>query len=367
MRLALVLRAFGGPGGTEKYAADLAGWLVSVGHEVHVYCGRHHPDLKRPEGLVIHPLSLPRGGFSADRALWALSRDLPLSDFAIVQGFGRTTGHHVYRAGGGVHQQWLAASATSLFRRLKAKLSPMEWWALGVDRAACRQARRVICNSERVAAEVVACHDIPEARVTVVRNGVDSDRFRPDPGLRAQARKRFGGSEGGRIALFMGSGFHRKGLAVAAAAFERVKRPGDRLVVIGRDARAGARVDAIRRRLGSQLVHIGAVDDPECWLPGADATLLPTLYDAAANTTLEAMATGVPPVTSGMDGNSEIVPDPSLVVQDPADVQGFAEALNRAWSSGPGLAVSCRNTALSWTVARNGQAMNQVYEEVRRG
>jgi UDP-glucose:(heptosyl)LPS alpha-1,3-glucosyltransferase len=315
-------------------------------------------------GLHLHCLTLPRRGWAADRALWRASRDLDRTDFAIVQGFGRTTGHDIYRAGGGVHSQWLAASADSPMRRLKHTMSPAQWWALRVDRAACRQARRVICNSERVAAEVVVIHEVSEARVTVVRNGVDPHRFRPDPSRRRRVRARLGGSESGRIALFVGSGFYRKGLGVAVRAFDRVKRPGDRLVVIGRDARATTRITAARRILGEQLVHLGEVDDPETWLAGADATILPTRYDAAANTTLEAMACGVPPVTSRMDGNCEVVPDDTLVVADPTDVDGFAHALHHAWSAGPQLGVACRETALAWSISRNGEAMNRIYGEV---
>jgi UDP-glucose:(heptosyl)LPS alpha-1,3-glucosyltransferase len=126
--------------------------------------------------------------------------------------------------------------------------------------------------------------------------------------------------------------------------------------VMGHDARAAAHLP---RGLGDRLVVHGAEGAPERWLPGADATILPTLYDPAANSTLEALACDVPPITSGRDGNAEIHPDPHLVVADPRDVGGFAAAIERAWSEpAPG---RWRAAAEPWTIARNAERMIEHY------
>ncbi|MBA2321923.1 MAG: glycosyltransferase, partial [Deltaproteobacteria bacterium] len=106
------------------------------------------------------------------------------------------------------------------------------------------------------------------------------------------------------------------------------------------------------------LVH-GPEAHPERWLPGADATILPTRYDPAANSTVEALACDVPPITSARDGASEIVPDPRLVVADPGDVDGFAAAIRLAW----GLPHDgrWRAAAAPWTVGRNADRMIEIY------
>jgi len=216
------------------------------------------------------------------------------------------------------------------------------------------------------ARDVCAAYGIPEDRVRVVRNGVDGTRFRPSPERRRSARAAWRVPEGGRVALFLANGFHRKGLPVAARAFARVAGARDRLVVIGGDAHARRMLSPWARKLGDRLVVQGPAPQPERWLPGADATVLPTRYDAAANTTLEALACGVPPVTSGRDGNAEVVPDPGLVVDDPADVAGFAAALSHAWST-PGLGPGCRRAAEAWPVSRNGEALEALYWELVDG
>lgn len=368
MRIAFVLRSFGGPGGTEKYAADLAGFLAGEGVRVVVHCVRADPAAVEASGVTVRRLPGEQRGWAGERAFLLATRSIDHSGADLVQGFGRTVDHDVYRAGGGVHAAWLAAEgADSWSRWLRGKLSPRERWALAVDREAMTAARVVVCNSAFAAEQVVRIHGLPEARVRVVRNGVDGERFSADPEARAAARQHWGVPENGRVALFLGTGFHRKGLATAVQAFARVAGPADRLVVIGRDARAARRLQQARGRLGDRLVAHGAVVDPERWIPGADATILPTRYDAAANTTLEALSCGVPPVTSAQDGSAEVVPDPALVVEHPADAEGFAAALGHAWQGGPGLALRCREAAAEWTVARNGKTMLRVYRELIDG
>src|SRR5690606_30301299 len=190
-------------------------------------------------------------------------------------------------------------------------------------------------------------------------------RFRRDPDRRRAARAAWGVPDEGRVALFLGNGFRRKGLAVAGRAFARVAGPDDRFVVAGADAHAARWLRPLSRALGDRLIVLGRVADPEAVLPGADATLLPTRYDAAANTTLEALACGVPPVTSSRDGNAALLPDPALVVEDPEDMEAFARALSHAWESG--VAAGCRRAAEHWPVSRNGEAMEALYQELVDG
>jgi UDP-glucose:(heptosyl)LPS alpha-1,3-glucosyltransferase len=83
-----------------------------------------------------------------------------------------------------------------------------------------------------------------------------------------------------------------------------------------------------------RLVLEGPRRDPEALLPDFDVLVLPTRYDPFANATLEALACGVPVVTSARNGAAAILPEPWMVVDDPDDAPGFAAALERALHSG---------------------------------
>jgi UDP-glucose:(heptosyl)LPS alpha-1,3-glucosyltransferase len=348
VKLGFVVQRWGLGGGTEGYAVGLARALAEAGHHVTVLCAAD--DLGAAQGIAVERIALFRGGLRGRLAFaWAAS-DLVRGRFDLVQGFGRTLGHDVFRAGGGVHAAWLAASGTP-WRRW----SPVEAAEAWLDRRALESARVVVCNSEMAAADVFRL--TRARRVEVVRNGVDLARFRPDPLRRAQARAAWGAD--GRVLLFFGSGFRRKGLAVAAEAFRRVAGPSDRFVVMGDDAHAAHHLAGPRSALGTRLVVHGPERAPEHWIPGADATILPTRYDPAANATLEALACGVPAVTSGRDGAAEIVPEPRWIVRDPGDVEGFAAAVDAAW--GVLARDRCRAAAEPWTIARNAARMLRIY------
>ena len=367
MRVALVHTRFGGIGGTEGYIVQVSRFLVEAGHAVDVWCLGGDRDYADSLGVRLVCEEEGRGFQHADRRIYTWSRSISRDDYDVIHGSGRCARHDVFRAGGGVHDVWLRQRDSSVWSKILAAFRYSDRWASKVDRAAVTQARRVVCNSVRVSQEMRVVHGVSKERSVVIRNGVDRKRFQLSGVARAAARERIGVPSGGRVALFLGNGFRRKGLAVATQAFARVSGPRDRLVILGRDAHARRWLAPARRQLGQRLVVVGPVADPETWLVGADATVLPTLYDAAANSTLESLAAGVPAVTSAMDGSSEVVPEPALVVTDPRDVAGFSDALDHAWQGGAELSDRCRDAVAAQTWEACGQALLKVYAEVTHG
>ncbi len=353
LRVALIVGRLGGDGGTEGQAWHCATGLAARGHDVVVYA---QSGAQPPGASLRAVLPAGRGVLGVIRLVRAVGR-LRLDGYDVAQSFVRVPGATIHRAGGGAHAAWMRARG-GLPR-------PLDLATLAAERRAMRDARIVLCNSEMAARDVREAHGLGADRVRVVRNGVDLARFRPDAARRAAARAVWGVPDGGRVALFAGHGFRRKGLDVAALAFRRAAGARDRLVVLGRDAHARARLAAIRRDLGERLIVLGPRADPESWMPGADAVILPTRYDPAANTTLEALACGVPAITSGRDGAAEIVPDPHLVVADPRDVSGFTDALGHAWGSGSSDA--WRAAAEAWPGSRMTAQLETIYRELVYG
>jgi glycosyltransferase involved in cell wall biosynthesis len=333
-------------GGTGGYAGRLWRGLEATGDEVFVWAVRpgSFPGVRR----IRVPWTHGAGARWGAAALWRWQG----IEADVVHALGRFPGAPIYRAGGGVHESWMAArgGGASWRDRIEARL----------DAATARAADVVVCNSAKVAGEMEGRLRIDAARLRVVRSGVDLARFTPSVALRARAREAWRVPERGRVLLFFGHGFARKGLEVAAAAFARVAAKADRFVVIGEDPDADAFRARVAGVLGERVVWMGAIGDAERWLPGADATILPTRYDAAANTTLEALACDVPAITSGQDGNGEIVPE-GLCVRDPGDVVGFAAAIDAAWA---GVYVGrCRAAAEVWPAVRNVMETKRVYQE----
>lgn len=343
MRIALVHRGFSERGGCERFGLGFARYLVERQHEVDLWCVAAEG---APARARVRTLSAGgRGRIWKMLSLWRAAGQIPVHDYDVVLGLGRTPGHQLYRAGGGCHRAWVEESGWSLADLVELRL----------DREAVMSARRVVANSHMAGAELQRWYGLPAERLTVIHNGVDLDRFTPsrtDP-LPVP----------GPALVFLGNGFHRKGLETAIRALTEL--PGLHLAVVGADPRP-RRFLGLAQRLGlTDRVHlIGPRPHPERWLPGAAALILPTRYDPFANVVLEALACGVPAITSGRNGASEILPEPWMSVPDPADAPAFARAVERALQD-PRLRDRCRAAAESHPASAAYAHLLHVAEECR--
>lgn len=146
-------------------------------------------------------------------------------------------------------------------------------------------------------------------RLHVMRNGVDLQRFRPQP--RAQARAALGLS-GDPLLLSVGNLVALKGheLVIDALAELLPTRPGARLVVVGAGPlRESLAAHARARGLAAQVRFAGAIPNTEMlsWYSAADALVLASSREGWPNVLLEAMACGTPVVATDVGGIPEIV------------------------------------------------------------
>lgn len=353
MKVALVIRKFAPAGGAERACANLARGLMARGHEVHVFAREIAP----LEGIRPHPT--PREGASVRSSFGAKARRLLQEEsFDIIHSFTRTFHQDILRLGGGIHKEYLAQTdkAYSWAGRLWRKLRPKERVELRLEEMGLMPgaSRLVVAVSKRVKDEAVRHYKVDEERIRVIYNGVDGERFKPDPGARAQTREQIGFGRDDYVLLFCGTGFRRKGLAYAVAAVDRV--PSARLLVAGE---------------GSPLPHprvtyLGRQSDVAPLYAAADALILPTLYDPFPNVCLEAMAAGIPIIVSRVAGPSEIVDGDSLVVEDPTNVDTLAEAVRRLEDppTRKSMGEAARKKALEFTLDRTLEANLGVYGEI---
>ena len=332
-RIALVRSRYDPAGGAERFVQQAIAALRSEGVALTIVT-RHWPG-HDGSALVIDPFHV--GSLWRDASVArAVCREVARRRFDLVQSHERIACCDVYRAGDGVHAQWLEerARVQGPLRALATRLDPHHRYLLAAERAlfTAPRLRAVICNSEMVRREIAERFDTPRERLQLIRNAVDASAFNPGlrTEMRAAVRQQLGIPAQAHVALHVGSGFERKGVA---AMLESVARAGGErwALVVGRDKRT-SRYAALAGRLGiaGRTRFLGAVSDVRPYYAAADSFVLATLYDPQPNAALEAMACGLPVVTTPKCGVAELLEEGETgFVRDALDVPGIAAVLER--------------------------------------
>jgi UDP-glucose:(heptosyl)LPS alpha-1,3-glucosyltransferase len=283
----------------------------------------------------------------------------------IVQSHERTLSQDVYRAGEGSHRAYLDSDGGRGGRAVYHRT------VLALERRVFARTPRIVAIARRGQQEIGRDYGVAPARIRVVYNGVDLGRFHP--GLagchRERARREVGLEAGAFAMLFVGSGYERKGLATAIGALAELDDPTARLLVVGKGRAAPYREQAARRGVHDRIVWLGARSDTERWYGTADVVVLPTRYEPFGNVHLEALASGVPVVTSTLAGGAELIQEGvNGFAVNPRDPAAVAEAVGRVRAAGPGsMSEAARCSAEPFTFGAQAARFIAIYRELCAG
>ena len=360
MKILIIARPFSVHGGVETATSGLIGALVAHGHEVHRAGPGRQP---AHAGVTDHRLPLPPlpAPLRALALAAAAARVAGARGWDVVQSHERTLRQDIYRAGEGSHRAYLEAVAPATSRRLRHRVM------LALERRVFARTPEIVAISRAGRDEIARLHGVPEERLSVVYNGVDLERFHPRlrdahrAGARAEARV----PPDAWMLLFAGSGFPRKGLDVALGALRALADNTARLVVIGRGDVGPYRARARELGVEGRVVWLGVRPDIERWYAAADVLVLPTRYEPFGNVHLEALATGLPVVTSRVAGGAEVVDPRCGAAVDARSPDEFAGAVARLRAR-PAAEVraAARAAAEPFTFARQVSELERLYKRV---
>ena len=186
-----------------------------------------------------------------------------------------------------------------------------------------------VAVSARVSADLQRHYHVPASRIRVIPNGIDVERFQPDPIARQTIRQEFGIPDDARLIVFVGHEFRRKGLAPAIGALERLGGNA-RLLVVGSDNPAPYRKLAVTA--GDRLLFAGPRHDMAAIYAAADALVLPTSYETFSLVCMEAMACGAPAFATRVGGIEDYLQDGINGYTITLDPQDIASKLELAFS-----------------------------------
>jgi len=294
VRIALVRQRVGfGLGGAENYVAQFAQELQRQGHEVTIiadYCDLSGVKFKRAPVLG-------RGSIAKNLSFFFMVRRiLKQESFDLVYSCARTAPCDLLRISDPLHAAWLELGYRFGTPRIRA-LRPRHRTLLWLEKQSIQQARLgLVTNSQLVKRQVRTYYGVPEEKIFVLYNGVDFSRFNLSWRQKRKRWRKELSLSGKKVLLFVGHDWRRKGLDLVQKILPRL--PYETLLLV-----AGG--PALRARQGIRF--LGRVRQVEKLYAASDLLVLPTRYDPFSNVVLEALACGLPVVTSPLNGASEII------------------------------------------------------------
>ena len=340
MKIAIIRQRYNPYGGAERFVERALGALAGEGAAVTLITRNWSGALSEGfKQITCDPrYSRLLGGRAArDRSFAACAQaEMAKGDFDITQSHERIPGCMIFRAGDGVHAAWLAhrARVLSPLQRLSQRWSPYHRYVVNSEKAMFEHPalQAVICNSQMVADEIWRYYRVDRSKLKVIYNRVDTAVFHPGLAVefRATTRLQAGIPPTAPLLLFVGSGFERKGVPQLLRAFAQAQNKSTHLVMVGADRKLKA-MQALAETLGlaGRAHFTGPLKDVRAWYGAADGFVLPTLYDPCPNAALEALACGLPMVTSTTCGAQEWVRSgENGWVVDAVDESGLAARLD---------------------------------------
>lgn len=317
-------------GGAEVYTLWLTRRLMAAGHDVTILaekCG--YSDLKftpvpvKGIGRAWRALSFARNACALVTA----------GGFDVSMDMGRSYGGSFHQTHNGCHpaakRANLQAELNPFVRVLRAvgeTLSPKEWVHAHIERERVRRGTHVIALSRFVADDWQRCYGVPPERLHTIYNGVDVTKFSPA-----------GAKRGGPLTILcVAQNFRRKGVFCLLKAAQRLQQTSAgkfRVQVVGLGYGSSARYERLAASLGvgGVVEFVGETDDIAKCYATADVFCLPTFYDPCSLVLLEALAAGLPVVTTRFNGAGELVMQghEGFILDDPRDADALADTLVR--------------------------------------
>jgi UDP-glucose:(heptosyl)LPS alpha-1,3-glucosyltransferase len=367
-------------GGCETYIVDLARRIAADGHEVHLYASAWDA-ATLPGEIHCHSIPSFRGprflrpwffGAAGLRAARGQGHD-------VTVGFDKTWGQDVLYPQGGLHVAAAQHNLCKYRNRIARGLATLGKWLdtaywsyllLEHRQYLGAYCPSIIVNSEMVRGHFQRCYGINPAAIRVIPSAIDPERFAEHdrPRRRVEWRERWGIDASQTVALFVAMNYRLKGLVPLLHAVRLMPELSRfKLLVAGSPRTRG--YERLARRLGikDKVLFLGTRRDVHhCYFAG-DFLVHPTFYDPCSLVVLEALACGLPVITSRFNGVSELLHPPrdGYVIGDPHEHHQLADCMAQFLDPARRQAASraARQTSLEWSFDDHYQQLMQVFVE----
>ena len=369
-------------GGAESYAVSLATFLVQNGWEVHLFGEVWDGE---PEGAIFHKITIPKYLPAwLKLVLFAIyhKNAVKKQHFDVILGFGNTLYMNVYQSHGGVH--WLSAKRRvysekneikRAIKRLIILLSLKQWARAWIESAPFRLYPRpkIVAISQMIKKDMSSYFRVKGADINVVYNGVDTSRYNQNlrHDHRGALRRQLGIRDDEVVFLFVSYALRQKGIETLVEAASQLKQMGNtnfKVMVVG-----GMPYKALLRQIKTldvqdKILFTGPVRSMEAYYANSDVFVLPTYYDACSLVLIEAMASGLPSITTTSNGAAGIINNgkDGYIISHPPIALDLAKKMQLLLNDEKRQQMSREvlYTGRQYSAEKNHHAMIRIFDEV---
>ena len=352
MKIAISILNYNKTGGIERHIAELVDrW--SKNHEIHVFTSNADLNIV-PDNVFIH--LVPTINFNLLKSpSFAIFSSILLKqqkfDLIYNNGCGYSFVQDIITSAS-LHIAW--AEGTKNERKNKLLLNPLHYWTFFIEwcNYGLRHYKKVIAISKFIKNKLIKYFNINETDIDIIYHGVNLNEFNPQNKLlfRDSVRSELHLSDDDFVVLFVGKEYRRKGLHLIISALNLINNKKIKLVVVGKDnssefSNLGNTVNT------SQIIIVGHSADVKKYYAAADIFVFPSSFDAFGLVVLEAMASGLPVITTNTTGASELITNEQdgLILNNRLDVVELKQKILKLYTE-PAFLNKLKNNA--WKTAQ---------------
>lgn len=367
MKIAMVPGVYNKQGGIARYVAEVSERL-SREHEVHVYAvewrdvGSSDVIFHKVPG-ILSSLLLEQLTFTP---LSFLKIKIDRSEYDVINGQSSLSLVQDVVTMQSCHSAWVK----QLNKERNRYFRPTDLVRLIEKFNIERNCKKIIAISNIVKEEILNNYSVSSDKIEVIHSGVNLDEFNPErlPALKKETRLALGLSDDDFVISFAGMEFDRKGLKPLINAISMLDKD-IKLIVVGNDNPLPYIQMAKKSGVEKNIHFVGHQARINKYYAASDVFVFPTRYEPYGLVIIEAMASGIPVVTSKIAGAAEIMTDGYdgmllLNPENPNEIAEKIELLVRDEKLRENIGRGARKTSEKYSWDYVTERTLEVYEEV---